>query len=378
MRKGQHSLSLHLAMIGAELARQGAGAMSVEHNKKQKPLYDEKQLAAMLKGMQRYHTAQTPVRAPPLTSMWTEGQVQLMRLSDQPFDMQTCPILLIPSLVNRSGVFNLTESHSVMRQMQRQGYDPVLLDWGESCRDLGQCTLEGIITKRLVPSVAYIEKTYGQKPHIVGYCMGGTLLACALSACEVAARTAVFLATPWAFHEKEQGLHARIAHWRDHIMTHISQHGQCKQGWLHSLFASLDPLSTVRKFAAFHDLAPGDPQETLFIAVEDWLNDGVDLPELVIKECVQLWFEEDHLARGLYGIGGQLVQASRVSVPSLIVASHTDRLVPFESASSLYNSIPGAALCTPKTGHIGMITGRRAAEEVWAPIEEFFAYCNPE
>ena len=67
----------------------------------------------------------------------------------------------------------------------------------------------------------------------------------------------------------------------------------------------LDPLAVVRKYAALRrPAARRDPRARRFVAVEDWLNDGVPLAGPVAQECLRDWYGADLPGRGLWAPGG--------------------------------------------------------------------------
>jgi polyhydroxyalkanoate synthase len=114
-------------------------------------------------------------------------------------------------------------------------------------------------------------------------------------------------------------------------------------------------------------------QARLFVAVEDWLNDGVDLPAALARECVVEWYGHNKPMRGEWLVEGEAVDPTRTPNPVLVVTSATDRLVPEESSHALARMIPQAQLLQSTCGHIGMMSGRRAQGEVWQPIADWLA-----
>jgi len=148
----------------------------------------------------------------------------------------------------------------------------------------------------------------------------------------------------------------------------LQQDGMMKVDWLQILFSSLYPEQAMKKFARFSHMDIGSDVADIFVAVEDWLNDGVPLPIGVANVAVKDWFLENKIAQGQWCLDGQNVDAAAIEYPSFVVASSHDKLVEFESAVALYNAINGAAICDPKCGHVGMIAGGDAIENVWQPI----------
>jgi polyhydroxyalkanoate synthase len=105
-----------------------------------------------------------------------------------------------------------------------------------------------------------------------------------------------------------------------------------------------------------------------FVALEDWLNDGVPLALDVARECLGGWYGEDLPGRGLWQVAGTTILPARIEQPSLVVVPAQDRIVPPATAAALADELPHAERMTPPLGHIGMIVARDAPNAVWAPL----------
>ena len=134
-------------------------------------------------------------------------------------------------------------------------------------------------------------------------------------------------------------------------------------------------MGAARKFCGFAALAESaDPSPTTvarmeeFVALEDWLNDGVPLVAAVARECLGSWYGANDPAQNRWQIAGKLIDAKRVSCPSLVVIPTQDRIVPPESAEALVAALPNAERMTPSLGHIGMVVGSRAEASLWEPL----------
>jgi len=137
---------------------------------------------------------------------------------------------------------------------------------------------------------------------------------------------------------------------------------------LQLLFAGLDPYIAVRKFLNFARLDPGSRRAEDFVALEDWLNDGVPLPAAVARTCFYDWYGRNTTAQGLWKVAGRPVDPGEVACPSLVVVPERDRVVPPPSAAALGAALPSAAVWRPPLGHIGMVASRAAKEALWGPL----------
>jgi polyhydroxyalkanoate synthase len=349
MRKGFYPLSVHMGLVVSEMAR----------------LREDGGMEDMLRGMQKYHLYKRDIARPDLIEVWRRGAVSLQCM---PACVSGLPVLLIPSMINRSGVFNLMEGRSMMQYFAKSGLRPFLLDWGEARYDAAQDDLVSIIAQCIIPASMFIEDICKTRPHAAGYCMGGTLLVAAATQYEFA--SCIFLATPWDFHAGTAALKQRVEFWAPSAFQGIEAQGFLSQDWAQMVFATLHPLQTRDKFARFAAMDDESEEASVFVAVEDWLNDGVDLPAALARACIEDWYFANKPARG------EWVDVSAVACPSLVLASKKDRLVDYESSMALYDALNDAVLVEPDCGHIGMVAGRNAVAEVWQPIAAFIASCN--
>ena len=80
-----------------------------------------------------------------------------------------------------------------------------------------------------------------------------------------------------------------------------------------SLFFMLDPFLGQRKFVRFAGLDPTGAEARGFVALEDWINDGVPLPIAVARECFGSWYGDNAPGRGLWQVAGTKVQAAAIA-----------------------------------------------------------------
>ncbi|MCB9948072.1 MAG: alpha/beta hydrolase [Rhodospirillaceae bacterium] len=323
--------------------------------------------AQLLTGIARYrsHPYRRALPDPPV--LWQEGSTRLLdyRPDGHP------AALFVPSLVNRGYILDLSARHSLLRWLADQGLRPLLVDWGrpdEAARDF---TLTDYVAGRLDRALdVALHFAEGALP-VVGYCMGG-LLAVALAQRRREAITGIaLLATPWDFHAEAPDHARRGADVAAMLGPLLDSWGELPVDVLQTLFAGIDPLSTVAKFMAFAD-GPGERAEA-FVALEDWLNDGVPLAGPVARECLAGWYGENTPARGRWRIAQRPVMPGAVRRPSLHMIPARDRIVPPASARALAAAMPGAEVVEPPLGHIGMMVGGGARRDVWQPLARWLS-----
>ena len=117
---------------------------------------------------------------------------------------------------------------------------------------------------------------------------------------------------------------------------------------LQALFAALDPAGIGEKYRAFARLDPDSPRRAAFVALEDWLNDGVPLAAPVARECLAGWYGANTPARGDWRIAGEVVAPQALRLPAFLAIPARDRIVPPASALALAAAMPGALFTTPR------------------------------
>lgn len=283
-------------------------------------------------------------------------------------------VLFLPSLVNRAYILDLSARRSFLRWLAGEGFRPLLLDWGWPDDAARQFTLTDYIVGRASRFLAVAREAAGGPVPVVGYCMGGTLAVALAERRAADVSSLVLLATPWDFHAESDGTVQTQAAMLDALEPLLAAWGELPVDVLQSFFAGLDPLLALKKFAKFgeHDRRGGTQTEA-FVALEDWLNDGVPLAGPVAIECIRGWYIDNTPARLQWHVAGEPVLPARVTQPSLHLIPGNDRIVPPASSRALAEAMPLADIVDPPLGHIGMMVGGTAPEAVWRPVADWIA-----
>jgi poly(3-hydroxyalkanoate) synthetase len=315
-----------LAKIAAHVAEAGPGAETrFAHALLTEAWAQDRDFLAGIAAYRR-HPYQRLMQEPP--AVWDEGG---SRLVDYTAGGSGPLVVVVPSLINRAYILDLMPGKSLMRYLAAEGLQPLLLDWGYPGPAERRFTLTDYIAGRLERALMDI----GRPVILVGYCMGGLL---ALAAALEPAMAAT---------------------------------GGLATDLLQMLFACLDPFQTPEKYRDFGRLDQSGAAARLFVAIEDWLNDGIPLAAPAARACLDEWYGENATAEGRWAIAGATVDPARLAQPAFIAIPDRDRIVPPESASALADLIPHATVHRPAAGHVGMAAGRRAETELWRPLRDW-------
>ncbi len=206
---------------------------------------------------------------------------------------------------------------------------------------------------------------------LAGYCMGGLLaLAAALRLPEKVSALAL-LATPWDFHAADPAIGARITEMLPAMESMMGFAGTLPIDALNALFAMIDPYGVGEKYRDFSTQDITSARAIRFVAMEDWLADGVPLASPVAREALGGWYGANTPARGIWRVAGLPVDPAKLSVPAFCAIPGRDRLVPSVSALPLAKALGKATIIEPTAGHIGMVAGTRAKPALWQPFADW-------
>jgi polyhydroxyalkanoate synthase len=319
----------------------------------------------LTRGIEAYrgHPYRRDLPAPPV--LWQEGTARLLDYAPASRDSPT--VLAVPSLINRAYILDLTAERSLMRFLAGAGFRPLLLDWDAPGEVERGFTLTDYIAGRLGRAID-AACALGGPVALIGYCMGGLLALPAAVARPAQVSGLACLATPWDFHAERPHQARLIGAALPALEPLLRQSRELPVDVIQALFAGLDPLLVVRKFVKFAGADPASPGARMFVALEDWLNDGVPLAAEAARECLGGWYGANAPGQGAWRIAGEAVDPAGVAVPSLIVVPHADRIVPPGSALGLAARMPQATVMRPASGHIGMVAGGGAPEQLYKPL----------
>jgi polyhydroxyalkanoate synthase len=281
------------------------------------------------------------------------------------------PVLFVPSLVNRGWVLDLVPGQGMLSWLAGRGIHPYRVEWGAPGDDERAFDIARYIELRLEPALAEVTRRSGRPPILVGYCMGGLLALAAAIRRRDAIGGLVLLATPWDFHAENAARSAAIGTFYRAARPLLDVWGEFPIDAIQALFATHDPIVALRKFRRFASLDAASVEARNFVALEDWLNDGVALTLPVADEAMLGWYEANLPGQGKWSVGGTPIDPAALDVPTLVVVPSGDRLVPPRSAAAVLPGLRHPTRLDIPLGHIGMVVGRSAERALWSPLADW-------
>lgn len=303
--------------------------------------------------------------------VWSSGQTRLVWHAAKGKSPKA-RILAIPSMINGPEIMDILPDVSLLRWLAGQGFDVYLLEWGDLRLDPELKDLDTAFSKKIKPMLDFLGEDSDLPLYGLGYCMGGLFLAAAEVLNPDAFKGLCFVASPWDFKVGAKGAFPEaVQRWAKGGLERVRGLDYMPADWLQMIFAGVDAGLIARKFSTFADMKQTSKQAELFVAVEDWVNGGADLPAGIIHDCVQSWYIDNKACKGTWHVNGKTISAKKIEKPSLVIVPGKDRIVPPISARALYKQLPNAWILEPDCGHISMMVSSKAEKMVWEPIRDW-------
>ena len=312
----------------------------------------------LFKGIKKY--VSHPYRSKhkwPSTDIWSHTSTSLYYYPSTNKEGVKSRVFLVPSLINGAEIFDLIPEYSFINFLNRQGMDIYLLNWTNSALP-ADYSLQMLIDEILVKSYIAACNHAQHSLHIMGHCLGGSIL---LSGLSKIARiqtplSLTLLATPLDFHTSDAPWHRYLPH-LERIKKVIRANGKLSQTMMQSFFGQISPKAVIEKYVDFLDWGEDSLKSRLFVKVEDWLNNGEDLPPILALEIFDTFFIQNNTEQ-------------LPSYPTLIITSENDLVVPSSAAAPQHciQNKRNIELILAKSGHLGMMASANARNDIWSPI----------
>jgi polyhydroxyalkanoate synthase len=322
-----------------------------------------------VEGIQAYMGAKYERTEKKYRVLWKSGSARLLDLAPQATD--AVAIFCIPSLINKSYVLDLYPGASLVEYLVEQGYRPLILDWGVPSEDEGNFSCGDYITAYAIPALQALRENHDGPIAVLGYCMGGVFAVAVAQLAAFLCDALILLATPWDFSAPDTPRVLLDPNAQLMLSGWVSSMNPVPNYVTQTMFHMINPWHVQKKYSAYPLLSPEEKKH--FLAVEQWVNDGIPLVQNVAAECFVDWPHGNKLTNHQWKIGRKWVEPAAITCPTLCVIPEHDAIVPKGVAEPLTKMIRKCDVIYPQSGHVSMVVGKNAKKELWEPINKWLA-----
>jgi polyhydroxyalkanoate synthase len=266
------------------------------------------------------------------------------------------PLVIVPPCINKYYILDLAPHNSFVRHAVARGHTVFMVSWRNVPPELGKLNWDDYLRDGVVAAIETAKAiAASDEVNALGFCVGGTLLACALAV--LAARgdrsvaSMTLLTTMLDFSDPgeigvyvtKRMLAAREAQLRAGERVHGSQ--------LAGAFASLRPNELVWNYFVDSYLKGGTPPAFDLLY---WNGDSATLPGPMYVEYIRDMYLANRLrVPGALTMLGEKIDLGRIRLPAYVYASRDDHIVPWRTAYRTLPLLTGeSAFVLGASGHI--------------------------
>ncbi len=259
--------------------------------------------------------------------------LQLIQYTPTTDQVHEVPVLIVPPWINKFYILDLAPAKSFIKYLVDQGFTTFVVSWVNPDATLAHKTFEDYMIEGILAAADAVRRETGQRQsNVLGYCVGGTLLACTLA--HLAARgqepfkSATFLAAQVDF-SKAGDLKLFIDEQQlKSLEEMMAERGYLDGSRMATVFNMLRPRDLIWPYIINNYMLGKKPFpfDLLF-----WNQDSTRMPAANHSFYLREFYHENRLAKGELTLAGTRLELKRVKLPIYELAAREDHIAPAQS-----------------------------------------------
>ncbi|NOU06866.1 MAG: class I poly(R)-hydroxyalkanoic acid synthase, partial [Hyphomicrobiaceae bacterium] len=259
--------------------------------------------------------------------------LQLIQYTPTTDQVREVPFLIVPPWINKFYILDLTAQKSFIKYMVDQGFTTFVVSWVNPDEKLTHKTFEDYMKEGLLAATSAVQRECGvKKINILGYCIGGTLLATALAYLagrgEDLYHSATFLVAQKDF-TKAGELKIFIDDAQlEYIKKLMAEKGYLEGSRMATVFNMMRPKDLIWPYIVNNYMMGKKP---IPFDLLYWNQDSTRMPAANHNFYLREFYHENKLALGKLKIGGVQLDLGKVKLPVFELATREDHISPPKS-----------------------------------------------
>ncbi len=257
--------------------------------------------------------------------------IEVIQYSPSTETVHEVPILIFPPWINKFYILDLQPKNSLIRWLVDQGFSVFLASWVNPTPELKDMGFEDYMREGVYAARDAVAKQTGvQKPHAVGYCIGGTLLG--VSMAHMAAKgdpgfaSATFFAAQHDFSEAGDLKLFVDENWLQEIERRMDAAGGVLSGQdMAETFNALRANDLIWSFYVNNYLLG---QELPAFDLLYWNSDSTRMPKALHMFYLRQFYQNNATANGKLVLDDVKIDLSTIKTPIYIQAAKDDHIAP--------------------------------------------------
>jgi len=277
------------------------------------------------------------------------------------------PLLIIPPWINKYYILDLREKNSFMKWAVSEGMTTFVVSWVNPDEKLAHKSFDDYLTEGALAALSAVEKATGEPDvNVVGYCLGGTLLAATLG--HLAAKkdkriaSATFMTSLIDFTEAGEMDVFIDEEQISSLERKMNERGYLEGSEMATTFNMLRANDLIWSFVINNYLLGRDPFPFDLL---HWNCDSTRMPAAMHSYYLRNMYMNNLLREpGALTLGGTKIDLSKVTTPAYFVSAIEDHIAPWKTTYA------GTQLFTGKnrfvlsgSGHIAGMVNPPAANK---------------
>lgn len=285
--------------------------------------------------------------------------MELIQYSPGTDEVMKTPLLIVPPWINKYYILDLRKENSFIKWLVENGVTVFVISWVNPDQKLAQKTFDDYMLEGVMTSMKQVSLATGEKEvNVVGYCLGGTLLASTLGYMaakkDERIKSATYFTTMVDF--KDVG---ELAVFIDDdqltfLERQMAQKGYLEAADLGNTFRMLRANDLIWSFVVNNYLLGKDP---IPFDLLYWNSDSTNMPAAMHIFYLRKMYQQNLLSKpGGISLDGVPIDLHKVRIPTFILSAKEDHIAPWKStyvATRLYDS--AIKFCLSMSGHIAGI-----------------------